>query len=221
MNVNRLATIKICEHTLYETVIAKNCLVLRSIVNSILTIILKQLLKTPVRRYMFWLESGFICIFQKKVINECFSMNNYINRLHERCLRILFIMKKRLLLQIYQQKMGLSSHHTHKNFLQVLVTKIIKVLNNMLTELMQRFFCVRQTHYNQRNPHHFTIPSVNFVYHGFESISNLGPKIWNLVPDRLKELNSMNSFKNEIKRWQPEICPCRLYKTYIRCVVFF
>ena len=101
MNVNRLATIKICEHTLYETVIAKNCLVLRSIVNSILTIILKKLLKTPVRRYMFWLESGFICIFQKKVINECFSMNNYINRLHERCLRILFIMKKRLLLQIY------------------------------------------------------------------------------------------------------------------------
>ena len=65
---------------------------------------------------------------------------------------------------------------------------------------MERLFYVRQTHFNLRNPHHFAIPSVNSVYHGSESILNLGPRIWNLVPDRLKELNSISSFKNEIKR---------------------
>ena len=90
----------------------------------------------------------------------------------------------------------------------------------MSTELMQKLFCVRQTCYNLKNPHHFAIPSVNSVYHGSESISNLGPRIWNLVPDRPKELNSISSFKNEIKRWQPEICRCRLNKTYIPRVGF-
>ena len=70
----------------------------------------------------------------------------------------------------------------------------------MSTELMQGLFCVRQTHYNLRNCHHFTFPSINSVYHGSDSISNLGPRIWNLVPDRLKELNSISCIKNEIKR---------------------
>ena len=30
------------------------------------------------------------------------------------------------------------------------------------------------------------IPCINSVYHGFEGISNLGPRTWSLVPDRLK-----------------------------------
>ena len=52
----------------------------------------------------------------------------------------------------------------------------------MSTELCRDLFCTRKTHY----PHHFAIPSINSVYHGSESISILEPRIWNLVPDRLK-----------------------------------
>ena len=44
---------------------------------------------------------------------------------------------------------------------------------------------------------------------------------WNLVPNRLKELNSISPFKNETKRWQAEICPCTLCMTYIPRVGFF
>ena len=75
MNVNWPANMKINEHTI-SAVIAKNCLVIKSIVNSNLTIILKQLLKKPVRRYMFWLELRLICVFtpyiKKEVIIERF-----------------------------------------------------------------------------------------------------------------------------------------------------
>ena len=72
----------------------------------------------------------------------------------------------------------------------------------MSRELMQGLFCVSNlcTNYNLRNSHHFAIPSISSVYHGSESISNIGPRIWNLLPDRQKELNSINSFKSEIKR---------------------
>ena len=82
---------------------------------------------------------------------------------------------------------------------QVLATEMLKVHKNMSTELMQGLFCVRQTHYNLRNPNHFAIPSINSVYHGAESTSNLGPRIWNLVPDRLKELNSITFKKRNSK----------------------
>ena len=79
--------------------------------------------------------------------------------------------------------------YTHKK-LQVLSTEMFKVHKNMLTELMQELFCVRQTHYNLRNPHHFATPSINSIYYGSESMSNLRPRISNFAPDGLKEINS-------------------------------
>ena len=91
-------------------------------------------------------------------------------------------------------------------------------MNNKINRLHER--CLKKTHYNLRNLQHFAIPIVNSVYHGSESISNLGPRIWSLVSDGLKEPNSISYFKNEIKRWQPEICLCMLYKTYIPRAVF-
>ena len=60
---------------------------------------------------------------------------------------------------------------------------MFKLYKNMSTELIQGFFCVGQIHYNLRNPLQITIPYINSVYHGSESLSNLGPRIWNLVPD--------------------------------------
>ena len=39
------------------------------------------------------------------------------------------------------------------------------------------------------------------MYHGLESISFLGPKIWNILPDRLKNANSIEAFKMQIKKW--------------------
>ena len=65
----------------------------------------------------------------------------------------------------------------HTGNLQVLATEMFKVNKNTSAELMQGFFCVRQTHYNLRNPNHFAIPSINSVYHGSESLSNLGARI--------------------------------------------
>ena len=144
-------------------------------------------------------------------------MNNKINRTHEICLRISYNDKTSSFADLLAKD---GSFTIHARNLKVLATEVFKVHKNISTELMQELFYVRQTHYKLRNPHHFAIPSINSVYHGFESISNLGPRIWNLVPNRLKELSSISSFKNENKRWQPEFCPCRLCKTYIPRVGF-
>ena len=47
--------------------------------------------------------------------------------------------------------------------------------------------------YFQQNSQ-FSRPRVNTVYHGTESISNLGPKIWDLVPSNLKEISELDKF---------------------------
>ena len=59
------------------------------------------------------------------------------------------------------------------------------------------------------------MPNVRSVFHGSESISYLGPKIWDIVPLELKELTSVVAFKKGIKEWKPENYPCRLCKKYV------
>ena len=60
-------------NTLYQPVFPKNCLVFKSIVNSILSIILKRLLKKPVQGYY---ESG-ITKCDKNGITKSVSLVNY------------------------------------------------------------------------------------------------------------------------------------------------
>ena len=69
--------------------------------------------------------------------------------------------------------------------------------------------------YDLRNNNSFKRRRVNSVWHGTESVSYLGPKIWDLVPNEIKESESLNGFKFKIKRWVPEGCPCRICKIYL------
>ena len=65
MNVNTSVTIIIGEHTISNSYFEKQLGVkIDSPLNS--TIILKQLLKKPVRRNMLWLQLHHICAFQKE-----------------------------------------------------------------------------------------------------------------------------------------------------------
>ena len=61
---------------------------------------------------------------------------------------------------------------------------------------------------------------VHSVYHGTQSLSFLGPKIWDLVQVELKQSETLYSFKLKIRNWVPFECPCRICKTYIQQVGF-
>ena len=58
------------------------------------------------------------------------------------------------------------------------------------------------------------------VRYGWESLSYLGPRLWNILPDEYKKTQSVKDFKAKIRTWVPENCPCRLCKIYIQHVGF-
>ena len=68
--------------------------------------------------------------------------------------------------------------------------------------------------YDLRNNNSFKRKRVKSVWHDTESVSYLSSKIWDLVPNEIKESESLNSFKFKIKRWVPKGCPCRICKIY-------
>ena len=59
--------------------------------------------------------------------------------------------------------------------------------------------------YNTRNKRTFHSRDITTVHFGSETLSHLAPKMWDLVPEDIKKLESVASFKNAIKKWKLEI----------------
>ena len=70
------------------------------------------------------------------------------------------------------------------------------------------FRTTSENHYNIRN--HNDLRVARTVYHGTESTSYLGLKIWDVIPTGLKQIQCLNSFEKLMRKWVPNNCPCRL-----------
>ena len=93
-----------------------------------------------------------------------------------------------------------------------------KISNGLPTPLMKDIFSINRNPYDLRQNFQFSRPWINTVYHGTESISNLGPEIWDLVPSNLKDISELDKFNKSIKQWKPENCPCRLWNVFVQNV---
>ena len=98
-----------------------------------------------------------------------------------------------------------------------LAIEMFKVYTKTSPDIMREVFQIKhQEHYFLRNQRDFVIRTVKWVNYGLESIWFSGPKIWESLPNNLKNKESIDSFKIAIKEWKPESCPCRLFKTYLQ-----
>ena len=145
------------------------------------------------------------------------GINNKINSLHERALRITYCDRSSSFEDLLKKDNSVSIHYRN---IQALATEMFKVKNNIAPEIMKELFSPKISHYDLRNNNSFKSRRVNSVWHGTESVSYLGPKIWDLVPNEIKESESLNAFKFKIKRWILEECPCRICKIYLGQVGF-
>ena len=77
---------------------------------------------------------------------------------------------------------------------------MFRFYTGLLPPLMNNIFKLKAEHsYNLGQVSEFSRPLVKIVYHGTESISYLGPKIWNILPEKLKNIDNLEHFKKAIK----------------------
>ena len=74
--------------------------------------------------------------------------------------------------------------------------------------------------YNLRNASILKKKRYFTVHYGSESFVSLAPKIWELVPDSIREVKVLSLIKNKIKACTIDKCPCPLCKNYIVQVGF-
>ena len=99
--------------------------------------------------------------------------------------------------------------------MQKLATEMFNISKNFSVPLMSELLNQKVNHYDLRSPYEFSIPNVNSVFHGQASIRYLGPLMWQLVPSEFKDLDTVSSFKEAIRKWKRNNCPCRLCKKYL------
>ena len=75
--------------------------------------------------------------------------------------------------------------------------------------------------YNLRNSLICGCYKIKTVRYGTETITYLGPKIWSIIPDEIRESASLETFRQKIKLWKLHSCPCRICKKYIATVGIF
>ena len=124
------------------------------------------------------------------------TLDNKINKLHERALRFVYDDRQ----STFEKLLNIDkSVTTHQRNLQMLVTELYKVHYGLSPERMNNIFKKRDVTYNSRNNSTFETRNIKSVYFGSETISFLGPKIWELFPITSKTekiLTSSNQILN-------------------------
>ena len=145
------------------------------------------------------------------------SLNNKINRLHERALRLVYRDNNLSFQELLDMDNSFCIHHRN---LQKLATEMFKVKNMLSPICINSLFTLSENPYNLRNDYYFNTENVRTVTYGSETLSFRGPKTWALVPNEIKNSATLKLFKEKIKLWKPEGCSCRLCKVYISQVGF-
>ena len=81
-----------------------------------------------------------------------------------------------------------------------MATGIFKVKNNLCPEIMKEIFIFHEnpTH-NLRSGNHLARRNILTTHSGTETISNLGAKIWDLLPEEMKNASSLSVFKPKLR----------------------
>ena len=122
--------------------------------------------------------------------------------------------------EIVNEKFFVQCVSVHVKNIKTLAVEMFKVSNKLTVPLMNEIFVKRNNAYYLRKPSEFVRPKVHSAFHDKESISYLGPQIWDVITVEIRNLTTISAFKREVKNWKLENCLCRLYKSYIQNVGF-
>ena len=145
------------------------------------------------------------------------GLNNKINHIHERALRIIYNDKSSSYSELLTKDRSITIHHRN---IRALATEIYKVIQRISPALLNEVFVPRKCNYDLRGNNFLERRRIKSVRYGTESISFLASKIWEILLNETKDSDTLQIFKAKIKKKIPVECPCRLCKIHLPQVGF-
>ena len=125
-------------------------------------------------------------------------MNNEVNRIHERALRLACSDYSSNFNELFKKD---GSFSTHEWNIQTLAIKIYKFFHSLSPSIMKNIFQVNTNNpYSLRSRNKLYCINPKTVNYRTETISYLAPKIWSLVPEIIKSSKTLDIFKNKIRK---------------------
>ena len=128
-----------------------------------------------------------------------------IEQIQKRCLRIIlndYTSDYETLLE----KSGKPSMEIKR--IRTLAIEIFKTVNNMNPSFMKNIFSPKTD--ARVRPNNIIVKAHNSATYGDKSLTTLGPKIWNSLPEHIKSENSYLKFKEYIETWFGPNCRCNI-----------
>ena len=151
------------------------------------------------------------------------KLNNRINSLHERALRVVYKDNNSNL--TFEELLKKDNSFTiHERNLQKLAILMYKVRNGLcplpVKEIFSRNDCAPELRSNE-NGEDWVVPKVRTENYGIETLRYRGPVTWNLVPNDIKLSKTFEIFKAKIVEWKPLGCKCKLCKPYAQNLGYY
>ena len=123
------------------------------------------------------------------------NMNNKINHIHERALRLVYEDYTSTFDNLLKKDRSVSIHH--RNIHQVAI-EMHKVKHDLSPQFIKDIFREKQR-YSKRLGTVFARSKVTTVYKGENSLRIFGPIVWNdMLPAKFKRCSNLNEFKNKL-----------------------
>ena len=138
-----------------------------------------------------------------------------IDAVHERSLRII--------VNDYESPYPLLLEEAHQitfrqRCINYLIIEVYKYLNGHSPDIMTDIFKLRENMYNLRNFHIFQTENPRSLKNGLDAIPYHASQLCQQVSIDIREAASLAIFKNRIKTWKCEDCPCRSCEIFIQNV---
>ncbi len=91
-----------------------------------------------------------------------------------------------------------------------MATEIFKALHGSTSIYVRDLFAEKDTIYNLHSTVSLKQPKCNTVTYGLNSFQYKGAKIWNDLPNEIKNSITLAKFKDQIKKWQGPKCLCNM-----------
>ena len=93
--------------------------------------------------------------------------------------------------------------------IRLLAIELFKVKNGLLNQkILSELFDLRNIEYNLRSQTNFSLGTVYTINYGLRSLRYFAPKIWDVIPEDIRNVNNLSDFTLKIKSWIPDGCPC-------------
>ena len=100
----------------------------------------------------------------------------------------------------------------HLRNIQILIVEIYKIKNNLNPPIID--FMLERRNNTYKSFQEFARKGTRTVKMGLETLNYRSLQLWSILPENLRQINSLVQFKESVRKWDCIDCPCRLHKLY-------